>query len=281
MKKAPLLLVWLVACAGAIWFHRSPAVGAKNAFQRGSYSVLLDAERALAAGKSDLALARFRTAYVRARYEGQSGVAERIRRRVALAGKDLARKDPAKGWPFLEMYALLSPDFGRDALAVEEFCLSECPPGWNRFEYHLTRPDGRSAWGVPWSSEWTGLWPWLRKWDSTVGKQSVDHLHEDALADWPRSPFVSALAIHLLRGPLDLPATTFVETGSARVRGCWFDYPRAHEFRPASPGGPGRWSASGVPFIPYDGIPRFAVFSSALPPPRGYRVVLVRTYEAL
>jgi hypothetical protein len=282
VKRLLVVTLWVGASLAAALLHLPAFSRPQSAFQRGSYAVLLDAEEALAKGRAPEALSLLRAAYIRARYESQSGVAERIRHRMAAVGRELLSRDPQKAWPFFETAVLLSADFSRDALAAEDLILSNPATARRRFEYRLTGPSGVSAWGSPCSSEWTALWPRRKRWESLHGGRPSDGLFADYERTWPSARYGLTVSLYLQRGAMEIPGRTMIEApGAGLVKGCWFDFPRQHEFRPATAAGNSRWVADGLPFIPYGGIPRIVVFTDSLPPKGGIQVLLIREYESI
>lgn len=279
MRRLFILGFWAVAAVGAAVLHIPSIAPMKDPYQRGSYAALVDAEKALAQGQPALALKHLQAAYVRAQYEGHVGVAERIRRRMALAGRGFRETAPAQAWPFLEAYALLSEDFGKDAIAVEDLYLSDSVTSVPRFEYRLTRPGGESFWSDPWATEWTGIWDQWRWWNSLAGRRVVEGLYADTRQEWPRARFVTHLAPFFRSGPNPVSGAVVVETPkTSQVVACW--YSKGAGLKPGAPDGPGRWTLPDL-LVPPNAAPRVAVFSDAFPPPKGYQIVLVREYQPL
>jgi uncharacterized membrane protein YidH (DUF202 family) len=139
-----ILLCMIVAVALLHFFK--PLLAQPNAFGRGSYSPLSIAESHLRGGRGDLALNEFMTAYVRAAYEGQAAVMERVRWRMGSAGKQLATEAREKAWLLLETYVLLSDHFCQDSGAAETFLLESSEGTSTRFVYELIQPDGLTRW---------------------------------------------------------------------------------------------------------------------------------------
>ncbi len=274
----PLVLLFL-ACAAVI--AQLPGTAPDpTPFQRGSYAVLAQAESALAAGHPAQSLKALRVGYDRAQYEGQTAVAERIRRRMGLAGKALLPTNPEAAWPFLEAYALLGDDFTRDAAAVEGFCLSDPKTARPRFVYHLTRPDGRSYWGNRPEAEWRGLWPLWNGWKALTGKAQVSGAYLEAKPDWPQSSFTWLLSLPMRttnRPPM--PAFATLESPRNPSGPCWFQ--DNGPLQPALLQSSGRWQTPPIMTKPGQFLSRVLLFTQDLPPRKGLAMTLIHEYKPL
>ncbi len=273
----PLLGVLL--SSAAVVLHLPALERRPSPFERGAYAVLARAEEALAAGRRGEALKAFRAAYVRTRHEAQSGLAERVRNRVGLAGKDLLRKDFAAAWPFLEAFALFSPDFSRDAAAAEGWALEATGGRVTRFSYGLLRPDGRTYWGAAPEAEWTGLWPLWTAWHRFTKKSPAATVALEARPGWPARAFVLGVVLDLRGGSLPFPSALEVSGPFAAGTALLLEERGpAREVRPAEPG---RWTVADVGQRAGRLPSRLLFFSDALPPRRGLSVRLVREYRPL
>lgn len=269
----------LLLAAAAVVLHLPALERRPSPFERGAYAVLTRAEEALAAGRRDEALGAFRAAYVRTRHEAQSGLSERVRNRMGLVGKNLLRKDFAEAWPFLEAFALLSPDFSRDAAAVEGWVLEATRGGVTRFTYELLRASGRTYWGAAPQGEWTGLWPLWTAWYRFTKKSPAETLALQARDNWPRRAFVLEVALDLASGSRPFPCELEVSGPfPPHTVLLWTDGGPARE-APAT--GPGRWTAAEVGQRPGRLPVRLLFFTDSVPPRRGLAVRLVRAYRPL
>ncbi|MFZ5984808.1 MAG: hypothetical protein ACOYXN_10630 [Acidobacteriota bacterium] len=282
IQSAPRILVPValaaLACA-AVWLHLPAQTSRPSPFQRGAYGALARAEACLRSGDTAGSLRAFRAAYVRTRHEAQSGLAERVRWRIGAAGKDLLLTDARAAWPFFEAFALLSPDFSGDALAVEGLVLDATRGATSRFEYDLVRPDGLTYWGAFPEVEWTGLWPLWRSYQSLTGKPMASGIYLEARPDWPARRFTCLIPVDLRGGTLPFPAALEVRAPFAKPAVCWVQ--ERAPFREAKPAGQGRWSLDGITQKRGQVPVRVLFFSDAVPPRAGVRVTLVREYKPL
>jgi hypothetical protein len=273
-----LVLLAAAACA-AVWLHLPAQTRRPTAFQRGAYGALARAEASLRAGDAAGALRAFRAAYVRTRHEAQSGLSERVRWRIGGAGKDLLRTDARAAWPFFQAYALLSPDFSADALAVEGLVLDATRGAVTSFEYDLVRGDGLTFWGAFPETEWTALWPLWTAHKNLTGKPLASGIYLEAKPGWPDRRFTFLVPLDLRGGGLPFPASLQIASPFDGPATCWVQ--ERGPFREARPGGPGRWSLDGIT-AKRGQIPlRALFFSDALPPRSGTRITLVRAYKPL
>lgn len=275
-----LVLLALAALAGAaVWLHLPAQTHRPSPFHRGAYGALARAEASLRAGDFAGALRAFRAAYVRTRHEAQSGLAERVRWRIGGAGKDLLKNDPEAAWPFFEAFALLSPDFSADALAVEGLVLDATRGATSRFEYGLVRPDGLTYWGGFPEAEWTTLWPLWRSYQNLTGKPIASGIYLEAKPDWPARRFTYLVPLDLRGGDLPFPAALDVRAPFSGPAVCWVQ--ERSPFREAKAAGPGRWTLDGITARRGQVPARVLFFSDALPPRTGARITLVREYRPL
>lgn len=273
----PLLGVLLTAAA--VVLHLPALERRPSPFARGAYAVLARAEEDLAAGRFSDALRRFRAAYVRTRHEAQSGLAERVRNRVALAGKELLRRDLSLAWPFLEAFALLSPDFSRDAAAAEEWALEATRGRATRFSYDLLRADGRTYWGAAPEAEWTGLWPLWKSWYRFTKKSFAATAALEAKPGWPVRAFALDVTLDLAGGSLPFPSR--LEVSGPFAPGTALLFGDRGPLREVPPGGPGRWTVADAASRAGRLPSRLLFFTDAVPPRRGLSVRLVREYRPL
>lgn len=150
MRRVLSLLVPALLATFAVVLHlpwtSAPALPA--IFQQGALTPLVDAESALRLGRHPEAQEAFRLAFMRGFREDQKGVSERIRRRLASAGKQMLEQGIPSGWPYVAASCVLSSDFSHFASEAEQWALDTglmAPP----FPYALTEPSGRSTlWGA-------------------------------------------------------------------------------------------------------------------------------------
>lgn len=279
MKRVlPSALLVLLAAA-AVVLHLPALEGRPTPFARGAYAVLARAEADLRAGRLSEALRGFRAAYVRTRHEAQSGLAERVRNRVGLAGKRLLASNPQTAWPFLQAFALLSPDFSRDAGAAEEWALEAAPAEAKRFTYDLLRPDGRTCWGAAPEAEWTALWTLWTAWHRFTQKSFAATVALEARPDWPDRRFVLDVPLDLKAGSRPFPCALEVAGPFAPGTACLvFDGGPARQIPPAEAG---RWLLPDAGTRPGRLPVRLLFFTDGLPPRRGLSVRLVREYRPL
>lgn len=279
MRRTLPSAILVLLAAAAVVLHLPALERRPSPFQRGAYAVVARAEAALAAGRREEALAAFRAAYIRTRHEAQSGLAERVRNRVGLAGKTLLAADSQGAWPFLEAFALLSPDFPRDAAAVEEWALEATAGRMARFSYGLLRPDGRTYWGAAPEAEWTALWPLWTAWHRFSQKSPAATVALEKRPGWPLRAFVLEVTLDLRGGSRPFPA--LLEAAGPFAPGTalllWDGGPP----REIPPAGAGRWTVTGAGERAGRLPSRLLFFTDGLPPRRGLTVRLVREYRPL
>lgn len=276
-------LVGLVLAATAVFLHL-PAMKPKvTPFTRGSFAVLTEAEEALRAGEHSRALNRFRTAYVRAIFESRPGIAERVRLRTGLAGRELldnpAGVSATISWPFLEAFALWSDDFNRDASGIEDAYLSRPTGQKKKFEYHLTRPDGCSFWAGQPSLEWTGIWPFLHAWNETTTNPLAKGLYKEKHTSWPNLPYALMTPLFLRSLTLKpIQAEIAVSCGSNGAQ-CLYSPPWPSD--EATLVARGHWKVDRIFAKKDQGLNRVLVFTDVLPGPKSVSITLVREYHPL
>ncbi|MGC8764059.1 MAG: hypothetical protein ACP5VN_10600 [Acidobacteriota bacterium] len=279
MRRTLPSTIFALLAAVAVLLHLPTLERRPSPFARGAYAVVARAEEALAAGRRGEALRAFRAAYVRTRHEAQSGLSERVRNRVGLAGKALLAADPSAAWPFLEAFALFSPDFSRDGAAVEEWVLEATQGRTHRFTYRLLREDGRTYWGAAPEAEWTGLWPLWTAWHRFTKKSPAATVALEAKPGWPQKAFVLQVALDLRGGSRPFPAA--LEASGPFAPGTALLLLGEGPPRVVPLEGPGRWRSAGLGEQSGCLPSRLLFFTDGLPPRRGLTVRLVREYRPL
>lgn len=144
-RTASLLALAAALAAAVAGFAGPSGRPPSTLVAQGGLAPLVAAERAVASGDATSALASFQVALGRARRENARDVFERVRWRVASAGRELMAKDPAAGWSLVAPACLLAPDFSVASEAAEGWCLGTGRSGPS-FEYPLIGDDGQSVW---------------------------------------------------------------------------------------------------------------------------------------
>jgi hypothetical protein len=142
-RVAPALCLTLAILCIFAWGRTARSTPAEAVWRQGAFRILLEAEGELRDGRPEQALSRFRTAALRAQRSGAQGAFQRIRSRVASAGREQARANLGAAWPLLEWYALTDADFFAGARGVEQWILGSLPKPPATFTYELMRRDGR------------------------------------------------------------------------------------------------------------------------------------------
>jgi hypothetical protein len=224
-----LVAAWAILTGAAAFVHGSnwgSVQGGSQAFARGSYAPLTQAERFLDSGRPQAALDTFKIVYLRARYEGQPNMAERVRFRIGSAGRSLAQSKPDEAWSFLEAYSLLAADFSPAAEQVEDYCLQSPTAARSTFEYHLLRSDGRTFWGEEPLRGLAFADKVKERLGQGFGKGGPDVFLAAAKSQWPNKRYSLAYHFGLYCGPFAKPAEVEWKLSSDRDAYCVIDMSR-------------------------------------------------------
>lgn len=112
-------------------------------FRQGAYHILLEAEEKLKNNKIEEAIRDFKIAIMRANRCGRKGVSERIKIRLATAGKEKVEEKNYEGAKLFYAYALLQKDFEVAATKVEAYLLKVTKGEMNRFQYPIIIDKGK------------------------------------------------------------------------------------------------------------------------------------------
>lgn len=128
-------------------------------FRQFAFSSLLYGEECIHKGDYENGFLVYRTLVSRAMLSGEKNIANKIRNRMALIGKETLKKGNRDGWRFLEYYAVTSNDFENSAFLIEDWCLRNGLKG-NTFEYNLLRKNDEYTY---WESRFEGYSYLLRR----------------------------------------------------------------------------------------------------------------------
>ena len=262
---------------------------ATTAQTRGSFASLPAAEAALEKGDAARGLDLLVVNVTRATYEGLPGVAERIRRRTALAGVAILEgklaiasaqgADPDQAaWPFFETAALLAADFDASAIPAESLYLQRLGNQIHRFVYRMTRGDGVTVWGDRPDTDWTAIWPLLHRWNAISGRKNLGGIYTEQTLEWPKRTFATLWKCEL-KGPRRPAPFTIITAGVRRGDKVWFGAPV--RLAPGQPGSEESWSFESDPLKGSPFPTRLLLFADEIPTPSAVTLTLVHEYKAL
>ena len=253
---------WAVLVLLAIGLHVpyvDRQVSPTSGFRRGSYAVLVTAEKDLKGARTESALAGLKIAFVRALYEGQGAVAERIRYRVGTAGIDLLKSKASDPWPFFEAFALLSPEFNAASLQVEDCLLGESASKLAGFEYRILMKDGRTFWNARSSRGVTSVRRLVGWWQVRTGHFSGETFDLKLRAEKPAQRYYVIYPMRMSCGSSARAAEGWAAVHNASRPICWFDL--SGTYNEARPIDSVRWQAEGLFLIPTQALNKVVILS--------------------
>ena len=261
----------------AIWSHLPDHQARSEIKADNSLAPLVHAEEALTTGEYEKALNSYRVAFTRAVNEGRTATSEVIRRRIALAGKDIMEKSPDMAWEFLQSYVLLVKNFNEQAFRVESLYLDNPHVIKTRFVYVCT--PGTTEWIQDIQADYTAMWK-LNPLITRLKKNArVGDLSKWRKPEWPIRKYVFGTTGVLYSGGRALPTKLIVESERSLKGKCVLVTNAKYSVKRLS--NDGGWEFDGLFTRPRRLIARILIFTDQIPPKQGPKIKLVHEYKSL
>lgn len=260
-----------------IWSHLPGKSPKENIRADNSLVPLVQAEKAFAGKDYQNALNSYRVAFTRAIYEGRTALSEAIRRRIALAGKDIMEKSPDMAWKFLQSYVLLVKNFNEQAFRVESLYLAN--PNFKKTNFVYECKPYTAEWIQDIKANYTPLW----KLNSLIGRfkknARIGDLSKWRSSKWPISKYVFGTTGILYSGRRALPTKLIVESEKSLKDSCVILTNSKYSVKRLS--NDRGWEFDGLFTRPGRLIARILIFTDRIPPKQGPKIKLVHEYKSL